>query len=1232
MPLTPSVAAQIRSSQEVLERNLRALARSSPETCALIRAAVPRDDLVWSTGDDGRPTAALRDGGQLASRRRPADEGAALARSVDLAQAGAIMVMGFGLGYHVASLAERLKRCGVILVHEPDLALLRAVLERVDHSAALEASNVAILHDAEDVARLSTCLAGIEGVVAIGAKILHHPPSAQRLGPNAERLGRAFAEVLKSVRTNVVTSLLQVDTTLRNIFQNIDRYVTVPGIAALRDIAKGKPAIVVSAGPSLSRNIRELSRPGVRDHVVIIAVQTVLKTLLRHGIRPHFVAALDYNEISKRFYEGLTENDVRGITLIAEPKANPAILDAFPGAIRCVSDTVLETLLGPGMTRDMGSLPQGATVAHLCAYFARHLGCDPLILVGQDLGFTDGQYYGAHAAIHETWACELNEFRTLEMLEWERIVRFGALLRTRTDVFGRPIYTDEQMSTYLLQFEREFQAEEKHGLKVIDATEGGVAKAHTTPMTLRAALDAYASGPPIVITPTPTPGLAAPRRIRVARARLAEVRHDTLHLADLCERSAHVLEQMRRTDDQREINSLISKVYRLRSTAQQLTTAQFLTQYLNQTGVLNRFRADRALAMNDSLSDAARQKHEIERDLVNVRWLREAALQMSRMLSDAIATLDGGQRITRDPPLGDERLLIDHAGGVGSSGSDAADSPRTRVGVVITFDPERDGLGRAHDPARAVVGSYNTLQCTLLRVDAAQNIDDIAIVSPDPDAARAIAGPLAKLPSGRKVSFVRADGATWRDRREAAATARLWARECWRGGIAQQTCFDEALVPDAVATAMSECTLTAAVVIGAEWSLVAPDLIDAVIARHRDRPSAHSLVFTPAPPGLGCVLVSREILDDLAKNVRAAGVFASIGGLVGYVPVRPRLDPLGRPVCVSIPTSVRDAGMRFTLDGPNGAALARHVHMRLGDRLWAASAEEITRAAIDARASMHEPPSVAHLSIVGAAGEFAAERDIYEQLDKLAATGARTGVTIQGDLIRTNAGLLRAEPTEHPAWREIVRRAAGLNLGVHVRTSLPSGTGEAMLASGAHAISVDLLCENAETYQQLTGLSDFDKRIDELRAMLAARRVGAGGLPSVWIIPRLTRRDAVYEHIEPFFAGWLMHAGAAVIDALPEEINGERIVPLPLPTSALERFARTRKTITFDASNHAENDGAAKPTQNSSCEQERSSLMSLTPSNSSSALSVSGLSADVIACVMPRLGIETLTRAASGAA
>src|SRR5690606_27225648 len=130
-------------------------------------------------------------------------------------------------------------------------------------------------------------------------RIVEHPASVERLGESAKAFGETLARVVSAVRTNVLTTMVQTEATVRNLVMNADRYIASPGIEDLRDALAGKPAVVVSAGPSLVRNIHELAKPGVRDRVCIIAVQTTLKPLLAAGVRPHFVVALDYHEISR---------------------------------------------------------------------------------------------------------------------------------------------------------------------------------------------------------------------------------------------------------------------------------------------------------------------------------------------------------------------------------------------------------------------------------------------------------------------------------------------------------------------------------------------------------------------------------------------------------------------------------------------------------------------------------------------------------------------------------------------------------------------------------------------------------------------------------------------------------------------------------------------------------------------------------------------------------------------
>jgi hypothetical protein len=787
---------------------------------------------------------------RLASARRPLEEAARLAEGVDPSEVGVAVVQGFGVGLHVARIAEKLGRTGVVLVHEPDLGLLRAVLERVDCAAWFERANIAVLHRA-DAGAISATLRGAEVVLSLGVKVVDHPPSMPRLGESARRFAEAFTTTVRAVRTNVVTTLMQTETSLRNGMMNLDHYASAPGVGELTACAYGRPAVVVSAGPSLRRNLHLLGAPGVRDRVVIIAVQTVLKQVLEAGIRPHFVTALDYHEISRRFYEGLTEADVAGVTLVVEPKANPAILDAFPGAIRCVHDDKLSQLLGPAFAHDGAGLEPGATVAHMAYTLARHMGCDPVILIGQDLGFTDGQYYAPGAAIHNTWACELGEFNTLETMEWQRIVRNRAHLHPATDHLGRPVYTDEQMSAYLVQFERMFEADAAKGLSTIDATEGGVAKRLAPPMKLAEALalHAPADAPRLSLPPTPADrtlrDLTSPR----VADRLASLAHDAARIARLSTESAGLLREMlARHDNQHRVNKLIARVQEQGREVQSLNPAYALVQHLNQTGQFKRFKADRLIHLDHALTPLDRQKRQIERDIVNVEWLAEAAGQIGKLLHSAEDALRArAEKLTRDP---DEH---------GADGRESRRRERKRVAAFIPVDTQRGGMGTVRNLAWPVADGRNALQLTLARLCRCEGLDRIVLLTEHPERVRALIGDERLLHAPAMGGALQATGHPsieiehteshpLGERRRGVAAARAFAGHSWRGGLCAMTIWDEVVCPSVTLEAMRHHHADAALLVGPDWVLVDPELTDAVIARYREDPRAPAPDLHPGRP------------------------------------------------------------------------------------------------------------------------------------------------------------------------------------------------------------------------------------------------------------------------------------------------------------------------------------------------------------------------------------------------
>lgn len=1077
----------------------------------------------------------------MCSRHRPLDEADRFAASVDIVEHAAVVVLGFGAGYHVQRVAERLRKTGLIIVYEPDVAMLRAVFERVDHSAWINATNLVIADEAEDRASLASQLAGAEGIVAQGTTIESHLPSRTRLGEGAGRFGKMLADLVSNIRTTMLTTLVHSSTTCRNLSLNLDHYGAGEGIAPLQGIAAGRTALLIAAGPSLSRHYELLADPSLRERVVIIAVQSCLRPLLRRGIRPHFVTALDYHEISRHFYDGLDPHELRNITLVCEPKVNRIVVESYPGPIRCVANGFLDRLLGP-LARDMGAVPAGSTVAHLSFYLAQYLGCDPIVLVGQDLGFTDNLYYGPGAAIHDQWAPEINAFNTIDMMEWARVARMKRNLRQAPSQSGAPMLIDEQMSTYLTQFERDFSRAPQ---TIIDAQGGGAAKQHTLVRPLAEVIAEAGS--------TPLPDFTAerrplnPKRLGEISRRIQSVCGDVQELERISRDTGRVLGEMAaRQRDAAAMKRLFQKVRDNQRRVDGLERTHDLVNNLNQLGVFKRLRADRRLELTEGLDPLERQKAQLERDQTNVRWLADACAEARHILDDALRVLRGEAVSTR---IGEG-----YAGEDAPDGDVLAQRPR-RIAAMIAVDPARDGLLR--EPSLGGAANDGALlQRTLERLGRCRRIESIVLLVPRSFAvcelihAEAIDRPLVV----REI-----DGPVFDDAHPAVAAARQWSDWCWRGGIGGMTVFDEIMAPACMAEAMDELGLDAVVVVGPDWPLLdwsESTGCDALVARYLEHPESHRLVFTQAPPGLCGVLVEASLMREMAQRVRQF----TLGSMLSYIPSLPQLDPTSKDACIKLPAEIRNHAGRY-IGGQRVAALADAIGPEsCGTELLAAigaAPREVDALPQQIEIELTTRRVTQPRWLTEAVAPTDVEVELVERVLHEAAG--------RGDLAVTFGG--RGDPLLHPRCREIVQLCRNLGCrAIHIRTDLPESFDALQLFDWpVDVISIELQAETAATYRAVMGVDRFDdlrRRVDALINARTARTGNPNRLALPWIVPRMARCRATMDEMRNFYDRWLHYAGAAMIDPWPGE---DGTISLEAPPAARDELNRRIMHMRADA-------------------------------------------------------------------
>ena len=1087
---------------DLLGRNLAALARVNPDLPERVLAADDKS-LELEMAGDGLPSGTW-EGRRLASRHRPGEEVTRQLGDLDLREVKTVAFLGFGLGLHVEHVARGLKHHGLVIVHEPDLALLKAVLSRIDITDWVAGANVLIVTDCDDPTALHSVLVGREPMVMLGMKIIEHAPSLIRLGESSARFTRILADFANTARMTVMTTLGRSAETMGNLLANLDHYVFGRSIAELKGSAAGRLGVVVSAGPSLRRNLHLLAGPGVRERCAIIATQTTLRPLLEAGVAPHYVTALDYHAISSRFYEGIREEDVVDTELVVDPRVNPAVPDAWPGRLRVIDSEDVDEFLGP-LARNGVQLEACATVAHLAYVLARFLGCDPVALIGQDLGFTDGLYYAPGNAIHEVWRPELGMFNTIETMEWERIVRHRGQLSERVDVHDRTIYTDNQMLTYLQQFEGRFRADEQLGLITIDATEGGVKKAHAITRPLAEVLDEHGvEGDPIEF-----PRADSPDRSKVARVidQLNGTLRDVQEIQGASMQARGIIEEMIDADgDQVRMSPMFERLGKQQARVARNGHAFKLVDRLNQLGVFRRLRADHHLDLSEGMDELEKQKAQLQRDLVNVEWTAEAADEMKAMIQDSI-------RLVRDGiPVEERRRAADLEREIGLADLPVAE---VRVAAVVAVDPAMNGIGME----RTLDGRM--LQGTLQQLDQSQELAGIILLLPDSfDLDAMIDRSGINLP----LHVHRCGASVFGPEIEAIRAARAFADSSWRGGIHGFCAADEVFAPAPTAQAMVDGDFHAALLVGPDWSLlpVAGEAgIDRVVRRYREQPRLEC-VFNQAPPGMGGMVVSRALTEEFAGNrVR----HATLGHLLGYRSERPESDLIVQDNNVPVPPAIRSASHRCIPDRPDQAGVFDPFLVE-GD---SADPQQVISTLEHRLGEGEIDPTPRHLmvEICGDGSRGMMDVEVFGGLLAGLQGNASCTLTLHGE----------GDPLLHPRFDELISMAKESGIkAVHVRTALQvdAESIDRLLACEPTVISIDLDADSEETHEKIHGSGQWLKVITNLERLANGRRIiqgeGAAAFALPWIVPRLRRCVDTLGDQASFFERWRRQLGTAVVE------------------------------------------------------------------------------------------------------
>tara|TARA_Y100000780_G_scaffold209855_1_gene207721 strand:+ start:55 stop:957 length:903 start_codon:yes stop_codon:yes gene_type:complete len=134
-----------------------------------------------------------------------------------------------------------------------------------------------------------------------------------------------------------------------------------------------------------------------------------------------------------------------------------------------------------------GILENVSSVAHSAFHLARHMGCEPIILVGQDLSFEGYRMHCTDSFYNQANQDDIGTDRTLDTLEYSKYRGYTPAITSALDIFDRNSKTTKAMQTYKYQLKKEINANNT----TLNATEGGVNIPGATNISLREALNKY---------------------------------------------------------------------------------------------------------------------------------------------------------------------------------------------------------------------------------------------------------------------------------------------------------------------------------------------------------------------------------------------------------------------------------------------------------------------------------------------------------------------------------------------------------------------------------------------------------------------------------------------------------------------------------------------------------------------------------------------------------------------
>lgn len=401
----------------------------------------------------------------LHSKYNPVGEAIRFADKLTIRDRSIFICFGLGFGYHIREILKNFTEQNLIIVYEPDANIFKEAIKNVDLSDIINDARFILFTDI-DTDELKNLLIDIimwENTQNVSYITL----------PNYDKLYLekykgflvAFSDFLNIKTIDRNTSFYFSKMWTNNLFRNMKNIFYSYNLYDFKEKFKDKTIVLVSAGPSLDKNVEFLKE--IKGKILIVAVFRAVKVLLKYGIVPDMAVTIDGKQTGM-------EETMYNIPIIYCGLSSYSLLENHTGRKIFMNINVdrYSKELFKKYNKNILEILTGGSVACVSTDIIRKIGAKRIILIGQDLAYSNNK---RHAEGIDTKLVYVNP-------ENKKFIQVD-------NIYGEKVLTTRVLRSYIVWFEQYIS--EHKDVEFIDATEDGALIKGTKIMTLKEAIDKY---------------------------------------------------------------------------------------------------------------------------------------------------------------------------------------------------------------------------------------------------------------------------------------------------------------------------------------------------------------------------------------------------------------------------------------------------------------------------------------------------------------------------------------------------------------------------------------------------------------------------------------------------------------------------------------------------------------------------------------------------------------------